>query len=306
MSLKKMVLDRSAVLLVGVCAGAAIGFSFIGHSDSAQSTVIAPPACATAKPVGVDRAPEVAAALQCAAPAQRQLLGTLKKGGPVRIAVFGDSFGDGVAFGLQQQLTRKAGYDVLKYSQPATGFTRYKRLNLETRAGEQLGGAPIDIAVISFGANDAQGIITDKGDYAALMGPKWQDQIGIRLDRFVALLRRHHAMVYWVGLPRMREAGLDGDVGAINDFYARRMAALGVPFIDTRPVASDAKGQYAAYLDDPATGKRTLVREGDGIHMSMTGYKWITHGLSERIRGYVEATKKIETAGAAPVAMGGQ
>ncbi len=305
MSLKNMVLDRSAVLLVGVCAGAAIGFSFIGHSDSAQSTVIAA-SCTAAKPLGIDRTPEVAAALQCAAPAQRQLLGTLKKGDPVRVAVFGDSFGDGVAFGLQQQLTRKTGYDVLKYSQPATGFTRYKRLNLETRAAEQLGEGPIDIAVISFGANDAQGIITDKGEYAALMGPKWQDQIGIRLDRFVALLRRHHAMVYWVGLPRMRETGLDKDVGAINDFYARRMDALGVPFIDTRPVASDAKGQYAAYLNDPATGKRTLVREGDGIHMSMTGYKWITHGLSERIRGYVEATRKIDAAKTAPVAAVGQ
>jgi hypothetical protein len=67
-----------------------------------------------------------------------------------------------------------------------------------------------------------------------------------------------------------------------------------VPFIDTRPLASDAKGQYAAYLDDPRTGKRTLVREGDGVHMSMTGYLWITRGLSERIRGYVEATRALE------------
>ena len=39
------------------------------------------------------------------------------------------------------QLPRKTGYDVVKFSQPATGFTRYKSLNLETHAAEQLGNA---------------------------------------------------------------------------------------------------------------------------------------------------------------------
>lgn len=288
MHLPVLLLDRAAVLLLGVGAGSAIGFSFVDHPGSVATAL---PAYA----LPADK-PAPAAARQCATPvpASQQLLATLKKGAPVRVAVFGDSFGDGVAFGLQQQLTKKAGFEVLKFSQPATGFTRYKRLNLETKASEQLGPDPVDIAVISFGANDAQGIITDKGEYAALMSAKWRDQIGVRLDRFVALMRAHHAMVYWVGLPRMRDAGLDGDVGAINQFYAQRMAALGVPFIDTRPIASDAKGQYAAYLDDPATGQRTLLRAGDGIHMSMTGYKWITRGLSDRIRAYVEAARKSD------------
>ena len=287
-------LDRSAVLLLGVGVGATIGVSFLDHGASGAAVAMPAPT-----PLAQNRdakLPEIIAAQQCTAPAQRQLLHTLKAGQRVRIGVFGDSFGDGVSFGLQQQLTRRAGYDVEKFSQPATGFTRYKRLNLETRAREQLGEDPIDIAVISFGANDAQGIITDKGEYAALMGPKWRDQIGARIDRFVGLLRAHHVMVYWVGLPRMREAGLDGDVGAINQFYAQRMTALGVPFIDTRPVASDARGAYSAYLPDPATGKPVLVRESDGIHMSMTGYKWITRDLSSRIQSYVEATRKMETA----------
>jgi len=227
---------------------------------------------------------------------------TVRRGDPVRIAVFGDSFGQGVAWGLKQQLPRNAGYDVLEFAQPATGFTRYRRLNLETRADEQLGSSAIDIAVISFGANDAQGIITDRGEYAPLMSPKWRDQIGSRLDRFVALVRRHHAMVYWIGLPRMRDATLDSDVGSINQFYAERAAALGVPFIDTRPIASDAHGQYAAYLNDPATGERTLVRAGDGIHMSMVGYKWLTRDLSARIRRSVDAARAANDAGAAVVA----
>lgn len=281
-----LLVDRTAVLLLGVAAGAAIGFSFVERPGSAAAL----PAPLPTEPVAA------------VVPAQPQLQRTLRNGGPVRVAVFGDSFGEGVAWGLQQQLTRKAGYEVVEFAEPAAGFTRYRRVNLETQAGEQLGADPLDIAVISFGANDAQGIITDKGEYAPLMGDKWRAQIGARLDGFVALMRAHHATVYWVGLPRMRDAGLDSDTGAINRFYAERMAALGVPFIDTRLITSDAQGEYAAHLDDPATGRRTQVRAGDGIHMSMTGYKWITRDLSERIRRSVEDARKANEAETAVVA----
>jgi hypothetical protein len=233
------------------------------------------------------------AAQQCGAPAQRQLMSTVKSGRPVRVAVFGDSYGDGIWSGLQRQLSPRDGFEVVKYSQQASGFTRYRSLNLETHAAEQLGDQPIDIAVISFGANDAQGINTDEGKHAPLLSERWKAQIGARIERYVALLRKHHAWVYWVGLPRMREPGFDADVSGINDFYAAEMAKLGVPFIDTRPVASDAHGQYSAYLPDPETGERTLVRVGDGIHMSMTGYVWITRSLADRIRSYVDATRAL-------------
>lgn len=239
------------------------------------------------------RAPEVRGAQQCAAPAQRQLISTLRAHRPVRVAVFGDSYGDGIWSGLQRQLKPADGYEVIKYSQPASGFTRYRTLNLEAHAAEQLGDEKIDVAVISFGANDVQGIITDEGKHAPLMGDRWKAQIGKRIERYVALLRKHDALVYWVGLPPMRDPAFEAQVSAINAFYAAEMTRLEVPFLDSRPVASDARGAYAAYLPDPKTGERTLVRAGDGVHMSMTGYIWITRSLAGRIRDYVDATRTI-------------
>jgi hypothetical protein len=125
------------------------------------------------------------------------------------------------------------------------------------------------------------------------MGPLWQQEVGGRIDRFVAVMRSHHAMVYWVGLPRMGEESRDADVTAINNFYAQRVARLGVPFIDTRPIASDEHGNFAPYLNDPKTGKRTLIRAADGVHMSMTGYVWITRSLAGRIRSYSEAARTV-------------
>lgn len=286
--------DRTAVLFLGVAAGAAIGFAFAGEREAPQAVVppaIAPPPPAAAAAPATTTSEPVARAQECAVPFQRQLLSTVAEGRPVRIGVFGDSFGDGVWSGLQRQLPSKQGFQVIKYSQQATGFTRYKSLNLEEHTASQIAEQPVDIAVISFGANDTQGVIAN-GHLATFMSPAWQQVIGGRAAGLVRLLRERGAMVYWVGLPRMRKAAFDADISNMTAFYERKMRELSVPFIDTRPVSSGPNG-FAASLPDPKTGKETLMRAPDGIHMSMTGYVWITRDLSGRIRDYVAAARTV-------------
>lgn len=298
--------DRTLVLFLGIGAGALIAIAFFPDAPPAPlpPPVVTPPVAPAvpglpATTPGAPAAPATpapraapSAALVPGAPSQ-QLVETVAAGGPVRVGVFGDSFGDGVWSGLNRQLTGRDGFDVVKYSQQATGFTRYKRLNLESHAAEQLGDRRIDIAVISYGANDTQGVITTKGKYAALMSPEWQAEIGSRVDGFVRLMRQHGATVFWVGLPRMRKPSFDADIMAMNAFYQARMAALGVPFIETVSTSAGPDGGFATYLIDPADAKRTLIRADDGIHMSMTGYVWITRGLAGRIKAEVEAARRI-------------
>ena len=93
---------------------------------------------------------------------------TIKGGGRVRVGVFGDSFGDGVYSALYRLLPAKAGFQVDKYSQQSTGFTRYRRLDLEQHDDQQIDGQALDVAVIAFGANDAQGVC-DGGHCGALL-----------------------------------------------------------------------------------------------------------------------------------------
>lgn len=289
--------DRAVVLLLGVVVGCAIGLAFAAGAGSAAA--VAPVPAPAIRPLVATRASPAdaeAAVVDRCAPCFRlaqQLRATAAQGGRVRIGVFGDSFGKGVWSGVLQQLPVKQGYDVVDYGQEAIGFTRYKSLNLEKHLADQLGNSDVDVAVISFGANDAQGIITPEGHYAAFMGPLWQQELGGRVARYVDILRRHKALVYWVGLPRMRDPSLDAQVTQINDFYHAQMDRLGVPFLDSRPVASDAHGEFAPYLIDPRDGQRTLIRAADGIHMSMTGYIWITRDLVERIRRYVASVRAV-------------
>ncbi|WP_083672052.1 DUF459 domain-containing protein [Sphingomonas montana] len=313
----QLVADRTAVLFVGVAAGAAIGFAFaggrdpvvppalvpqdvappppVGASDQGGVAGITPPAAAPGvpaapplPPVQPGVPPAVASVPDTAVAVTPSLVRTLAEGRPVRIGVYGDSFGDGVWSGLNRELPGKRGYVVTKYSRQATGFTRYKSLDLEAHTRQQIAEAPVDIAVVSYGANDTQGVIAD-GHLANYMTPAWQALVARRAAGLVRALRGGGATVYWVGLPRMRKATFDADISAMNAFYARLMADLGVPFIDTRPMSSGPDG-FAAYLPD-SSGKPVLMRADDGIHMSMNGYVRITRGLAQRIEAHVAAAR---------------
>jgi hypothetical protein len=303
----RILLDRTAVLFLGVAAGAAIGYAFGTGNETKQAVSLAPEAAPVIAPHTIAPPPPAAAA----APKAEAPKGTVaelpdnavptvdqptaqisekaRDGGAIHIGVFGDSFGDGVYSALYRLLPAKAGYQVDKYSQPSTGFTRYRRLDLEQHDEQQIDGQPLDVAVISFGANDAQGVC-DGGHCGALMGQFWQRVISARAESYVAMLRRHGAQVYWVGLPVMRDAGFDADARAMDEFYRNLMAKLDVPYIDIRPLTTDAEGQYQAYyLDKEGTPK--LLRAGDGVHMSMNGYIRIARGLAQRIRASVAAAK---------------
>lgn len=317
----RILLDRTAVLFLGVAAGVAIGYAFGTGNEKKEAVSLAPEAAPVVAPQSVAPPPPSGAAAPEAATPQgtvaepanganaeadqptAQIADKAREGGTIHVGVFGDSFGDGVYSALYRLLPAKAGFQVDKFSQPSTGFTRYRSLNLEQHDEQQIGGQPLDVAVISFGANDAQGVC-DNGHCGALMGSFWQKVISGRVESYVAMLRRHGAQVYWVGLPVMRDPGFDADARAMDTFYRGLMARLSVPYIDIRPLTTDAAGQYEAYYQDK-DGTPKLLRAGDGIHMSMNGYIRVAKGLAGRILGSVAAAKAGGRANPAPAGTDG-
>lgn len=312
MSIWRTLLDRTAVLFLGVAAGVAIGYAFGRSEGGGEQAALAPPSVqapapgvqANAGPAAQNAptapsSPSTPSARPQAAPPERdfaapfspRLLSTVAQGRRVRVGVFGDSYGDGIWSALYRELPAKRNYEVVKLSQQSTGFTRYGSLNLENHLREQLAGAPVDIAVISFGANDTQGVMHG-GHAARLLSPEWQQVIGDRVAGFVRILREQGAMVYWVGLPKMRKPSYDADITGMNAFYAAKMRELGVPWIDTLPLSVGPDGEFELYLPDGPSQERKLMRANDGIHMSMAGYVRITRGLTQRIEAYVAAARR--------------
>lgn len=294
--------DRMAVLVLGLIAGFVVGLSFAGDgriavpgSPSPAASPV-PPVAPGASSTGTDAAPASPAAPSVAArtvdgPIDPQVVARMKRDGVLRVGVFGDSFGNGIWDALYRQLPKDDGFEVLKFAKEATGFTRYRVLDLEKRAREQLAAQPVDAVVISFGANDNQAVFAD-GHLHPLMSDGWKQVIGDRIDSYVTALRSTGAVVYWVGLPVMRDPQLDADMQAMDAFYEEHMRRLGVPFLDSRPLTLDAEGKYNAYLPDLKTGKPVLMRTGDGLHMIGVGYQRLTNSVANDLRRYAERARR--------------
>jgi hypothetical protein len=286
-----LLLDRTAVLFLGLAVGGTIAMSFLGGGDQtmsrAQASIPAPPAPIPPRD-------------QAAVPGAR-LAAAIAHGRRIEIGVFGDSFGDGIWAGLYNQLRRDPRFEVRQYSERSTGFTRYRSLNLLDDIRAKLDREPVDIAIVSFGANDTQGIFSD-GHGFAYMSEGWQRIVTERVTAVVQLLRERGVTVYWVGLPKMRDLHFDTDIEAMNRFYAARMAALGVPYVETAPMSVDADGHYAPYLPvQPGSSERQLARANDGIHMTIPGYIYLTRGLAQRLRAMApEARAEARPAGPGP------
>jgi uncharacterized protein len=286
--------DRTAVLFLGLIAGFAIGLSFNAAGRQQVAGWINPaaplpvgtqPPPADANPAATQPAPELVA------PASAPVLRRVGTDGTVRVGVFGDSFGDGLWAALYRQLPAKERYKVYRLSKNATGFTRYRTLDLTQRARQQVRDQPIDVAVISFGANDIQPIFAE-GHLQLMLGDGWKRIIGGRIESFVKEVRATGATVFWVGLPIMRDPELDANVQQLNAFYAQKARELGIPFIETRSQSVDANGRWNAHLIDPKDGQPHLMRTGDGVHMTIIGYERLTKGLSGRIRDFAELARR--------------
>jgi hypothetical protein len=265
--------------VVGVVAGLALtpdGRAWIGRptmmlGGQASASPATPEPAAAATPVAAP-APIAAVTPLAARIAQ----------GPLRIGVFGDSMADGLYAGLYRDLQDQPNVTVSKFSQVSTGLSRYDYVDIQAKTARQLDEQPVDVAVVLFGTNDAQGIELD-GQVHAFGTDGWKAAYAKRVDDLVALLRSRDVAVYWVGLPKMKREGFDGRMALINAVVGARMRALGVPYVETAALTSNADGDYEAYLPN-AAGRRVLMRANDGIHMSMAGYLRMSAPVAERLK----------------------
>jgi uncharacterized protein len=273
----------TAIFLIGVLAGLALtpdGRAWLRHP-----TILLGDRAAASAPLPTSvAAPAAAAAATVPVPAAARVapLSARLAEGPLRIGVFGDSMADGLYAGLYRELQDEPNLKVSKFSQVSTGLTRYDYVNIHARTQAQLDEHPLDVAVLLFGTNDAQGIDTG-GDIHRFGTDGWKAAYGRRIDDLVALLRGRGIAVYWVGLPRMKRDSFDDKMTLINGVVEARMRALGVPYIQTVGLTSNGDGDYEAYLPT-AGGRRVLMRAGDGIHMSMAGYLRMSAPVAAMIR----------------------
>lgn len=263
----------------------------LGSTANASTSEPATPPGPVAAPVSAPAAPS---------PALTPLKARLAAG-QLRIGVFGDSMADGLWTALYRDLRDAPGVTVTKLSEVSTGLSRYDYVDIQAKTERQLREQPVDVAVVLFGTNDAQGISMD-GHVYPFGSDEWKAAYGRRVTDLVALLRANDVAVYWVGLPRMKRASFDEKMSIINAVVEERMRALGVPYVPTVALTSNMDGDYEAYLPAGESQRRTLMRANDGIHMSMAGYLRIGSPVADRLKHDAGIAAEAARPAAAPAA----
>lgn len=271
----------TAALVVGVLIGLALtpdGRSWLRR----PTLMLGGAANASAGPPTIPASPAALPVTAAAAPVLTPLAARAASG-HLRIGVFGDSMADGLWTSLYREMRDQPGVTVTRFSEVSTGLSRYDYVDIQAKTTRQIAEQPVDVAVILFGTNDAQGISID-GEIHDFGTDGWKAAYARRVDDLVAMLRGRNIAVYWVGLPAMKRAGFDAKMMLINEVVSARMQALGVPWLETESLTQNAEGEYDAYLPETGTGRRRLMRANDGIHMSMAGYERITEPVAARLK----------------------
>jgi uncharacterized protein len=153
----------------------------------------------------------------------------------------------------------------------STGLTRPDYFDWPAHLRDELATRQPDLVVITFGANDAQGIETPGGaifqmDEVADWDREYRRRVGEAMDELEAGAVR----TYWVGLPPMRDADFDRRMQRLNAIY-REEAELrpDITFVDAVPVLGDARGGFQDLVD--VGGEVLDLRQSDGIHLGVDG-----------------------------------
>ena len=221
-------------------------------------------------------------AQQATSPVQRSYINPFPNGDRYRVVVLGDSLGDGLWSGLYRAFEEDATLEFMQRAKPATGFARTDSYDWNAEVAGLLKTETYQIAVIMFGANDAQPIKSGK-DWLKVGSEPWREIYGQRVEAFIKKLRAANLAVYWVGLPIMRSPGQSSDAEAMNEVFREKAFINGAKFIDTWNGFTDEAGRYSAYGPD-MTGQVKRLRADDGVLFTMRGYLKLAHFVEKELR----------------------
>ncbi|HEY7106435.1 MAG TPA: DUF459 domain-containing protein [Acidimicrobiia bacterium] len=251
---------------------------------------------------------------------------------PLRLWVGGDS----LAGSLGPALGTIAGATgvVQPYfdSRVSSGLTNPGFFDWPEHAQEEMQRLNPEIAVFIIGANDylaprngapagVSGSTTstvaiageDPDATTAVPDEPWRTDYENRVEAMLRMLEAPGRTVIWVGPPPFKNERDDEDVKQISEaskeVVARHKDAV---FVDDYALFLDQDGKYADKLPDE-NGNLTLVRSGDGIHLTLDGGNRLARAVyalvdaqcktsSKAVPGVVKAT--IQSPGSTQVAPG--
>jgi hypothetical protein len=221
---------------------------------------------ASAAAVASAALPSAAAVASAAAPEQ------FIPNGKIQIWTLGDSTAQPIAQGIERNVKEQPAFVVRSYFRNASGLARPAYFDWHKVARGLLQRSVPEIAVITFGANDTQGLSAPGRYYpAAPLTPEWRQEYQRRVTTLLQLFTERGVRVFLVLQtydPARKYAALMAEINAALQGSASGME--GVVLIDTPALLATADGEYSNFATD-SQGNKITLRGEDGLHLTGTG-----------------------------------
>ncbi len=188
----------------------------------------------------------------------------------LRVVVVGDS----LAMGLSTALGRVFDPSLVQFVDQArlsTGLARSDYFNWIRGMQQITSRFRPDVVVVLIGVNDDQSIILPSGGIVPEGSEEWEGVYEDSIDSFLGAATDAGGRVVWVGLPPLADERHNSLAQGLNESYDSEID--GYPsayFFDTYDRFS-RNGEYAPFGRD-ANSNVALLRGGDGVHFTTTGY----------------------------------
>jgi len=187
----------------------------------------------------------------------------------ITFAIIGDSIANELGQGMQALYRRSSRVQVVKKTKFSTGLVRTDYYNWYAALPPFLHRYRPDVIAVNIGGNDRQNLNVN-GRQLQRFSKSWLRAYEDRVARFMAMLKRTGAKVYWVGLPQVRSQRMTRDYRALNQIYRRAAARHDFTYVSIWNNFANGGGGYTAY-GRGIDGRNRRLRKEDGIHFTDAG-----------------------------------
>lgn len=201
----------------------------------------------------------------------------LKQGDSVLIT--GDSMMQYIGM-IASQNYPKLGLKVLDLSKHSTGLLDKKSHNWAQIIKDTLAkNKDIKLLVMLIGANDPWGRSIN-GKFYELNSSEWREFYARRVDEIHKIAKASNVKVLWLSLPCMQKTDYAKKIELLNEIYKSLSEQNGQIFINTSEYLCQ-NDEYKTHID--IAGKRSKIRQDDGIHISKIGSQILADEILKRI-----------------------
>ena len=201
----------------------------------------------------------------------------LKQGDSVLIT--GDSMMQYIGI-IASQNYPKLGLKVLDLSKQSTGLLYKKSHNWAQVIKDTLAqNKDIKLLVMLIGANDPWGRSIN-GKFYELNSSEWREFYARRVDEIYKIAKASNVKVLWLSLPCMQKTDYAKKIELLNEIYKSVSEKNGQIFINTSEYLCQ-NDNFLTHLN--INGKRSKIRQDDGIHISKIGSQILADEILKRI-----------------------